>query len=81
MQVASKDRLNAHLKAYQQEHLLAFWSDLESESQDQLARQLDAIDFQAVPEPLTLALLLTEASDGAGLAQPRGFRPSSSSTD
>ena len=50
MQVASKDRLNAHLKAYQQEHLLAFWSDLESESQDQLARQLDAIDFELMQQ-------------------------------
>ena len=35
----------------------------------ELKAQLDAIDFKAVPEPLTLALLLTEAADSAGLAR------------
>lgn len=39
-----KDRLLAHVKPLGQEHLLAYWDRLTAEEQDQLAKQIEAID-------------------------------------
>jgi UDP-N-acetylglucosamine/UDP-N-acetylgalactosamine diphosphorylase len=41
-------QLRARLASYGQEHVLAFWSELDAEGRDQLARQVDAIDLDLI---------------------------------
>ena len=44
----TKDRLLALLRPHGQEHLLAFWDELDSRQRDSLARQIEGIDFALI---------------------------------
>jgi UDP-N-acetylglucosamine/UDP-N-acetylgalactosamine diphosphorylase len=46
----NRDKLAAGLKPFRQEHLLRFWDELDAASREQLARQIEAIDFEQVAE-------------------------------
>ena len=44
----TKDRLLALLRPHDQEHLLAFWDELNPQQQDALAQQIEGIDFALI---------------------------------
>ncbi len=44
----TKDQLLAVLRPHGQEHLLAFWDDLDPDGRQSLARQIEAIDFARI---------------------------------
>ncbi|TWU03362.1 UTP--glucose-1-phosphate uridylyltransferase [Neorhodopirellula pilleata] len=50
MPAANHDALLEHLRAYQQDHLLRFWDQLDSTSRDKLAAQINQIDFEELSQ-------------------------------
>jgi UDP-N-acetylglucosamine/UDP-N-acetylgalactosamine diphosphorylase len=44
----TKDQLLATVRPYGQEHLLAFWEQLDADQRESLARQIEAIDFALI---------------------------------
>jgi UDP-N-acetylglucosamine/UDP-N-acetylgalactosamine diphosphorylase len=42
----NRDELAARLRPFRQEHLLQFWDELDAAGRSQLARQIEAIDFE-----------------------------------
>ena len=44
----TKEQLHAALRPFGQEHLVAFWDQLDEKGRDSLARQIEAIDFALV---------------------------------
>jgi len=48
MSKISKEELVSYLKPFDQDHLVAFWNELNEEEKDQLKEDIDSIDFQEV---------------------------------
>jgi UDP-N-acetylglucosamine/UDP-N-acetylgalactosamine diphosphorylase len=46
----TKDQLQTILRRHNQEHLLAFWDDLDADQRQSLARQIEAIDFALIEQ-------------------------------
>jgi UDP-N-acetylglucosamine/UDP-N-acetylgalactosamine diphosphorylase len=70
-----KDELHRHLAAFGQEHVLAFWDELDEAARDKLAAELERLDFELLD---ALFRRPVAAEDWAGMARraaaPAAFR-------
>ncbi len=51
MQEPLREQLQARLEPWGQDHVLAWWDDLDEAGRDRLASQIGAIDLEALPRP------------------------------